>query len=43
MFVSKKKSNQFFFFLTSKIKSVCVEGTDAALQLCDKYCLQSVH
>jgi len=29
--------------LTAKIKSVCVEGTDAALQLRDKHCLQSVH
>lgn len=43
MFVSKKKKSPILFFLTAKIKSVCVEGTDAALQLCDKYCLQSVH
>lgn len=42
MFIRKNPAINFFF-LTAKIKSVCVEGTDAALQLCDKYCLQSVH
>lgn len=40
MFIRKKKGANF---LTAEIKSVSAEGTDVALQLCDKYCLQCVH